>query len=462
MSSSGYRTELSYAYGMAEKNKPKKKSMPHTRAIQRDRSKRPNSAPPDEAVVAWMEEVVHPAVYAQLDTYYAMGLRARILTLPVMVAFMLGLLWQQLGSVREAVRVLREEGMLWVTAGENVSAQAVLERMSTLPAVLFYQILHDCLPQLQERAHRRQRPLPPAIAWAREHFTHVWAFDGSVLDGLLRKCGLLREADGPLLAGKIGTMLDVVTQMPAHIWYEEHSQAHDQRFWFWIMSVVSAGCLLLLDAGLLNFEMFDQLTERDVGFVTRPKSNTKMKEVAVLSKTARIHDSIVMLGSGQKQCSHQMRLVKVLFRGKWYCYLTNILDPERLPAACVVALYDQRWRIEDAFNMVKRLLGLAYFYTGSVNGIQMQVWTTWLLYALLVDLTDAVADALNRPFKDISLEMVFRGLYHFAQARHKGRADDPIEYFTRKAKALSLIKQKRKRKHLSLIQQMELTIPKIA
>ena len=447
---------------MAEKKKPKKNSLPHTRAIQRDRSKRGNSLPPDEEIVTWMEEVVHPAVYAQLNTYYAMGLRARILTLPVMVAFILGMLWQQVGSVREAVRILREEGMLWVTAGEEVSPQAVLERMSTLPAVLFYRILLDCLPQLQERAQQRQRPLPPAIAWAREHFSQVWAFDGSVLDGLLRKCGLLQEAEGPLLAGKIGTMLDVVTQMPAHIWYEEHSQAHDQNFWPWILSVVSAGCLLLLDAGLLNFEMFDQLSNQGVGFITRPKKNTHMKEVAVLSKTAQIHDSIVLLGSEQKQCRHQMRRVKVLFRGKWYCYLTNILDPQQLPATCVVGLYDQRWRIEDAFNVVKRLLGLAYFYTGSINGIQMQVWATWLLYALLVDLTDAVAEALNRPFKDISLEMVFRGLYHFAQARAKGRADDPIAYFARKAKALSLIKQKRKQKHLSLIQQMDLTIPKIA
>lgn len=157
-----------------------------------------------------------------------------------------------------------------------------------------------------------------------------------------------------------------------------------------------------------------------------------------------------------------MRLVKVLFRGKWYQYLTNILDPNRLPPACVVALYDQRWRIEDAFNTVKRLLGLAYFYTGSVNGIQLQVWATWLLYALLVDLTDAVAEALNRPFRDISLEMVFRALYHFAQARHKGKADDVVIYLAKKAKDLSLVKQKRKRDHLSKIQQMGLTIPRIA
>jgi len=38
------------------------------------------------------------------------------------------------------------------------------------------------------------------------------------------------------------------------------------------------------------------------------------------------------------------------------------------------------------------LLGLAYFWTGSENGVCGQLWATWLLYAVLVDLTDAVAD----------------------------------------------------------------------
>ena len=54
----------------------------------------------------------------------------------------------------------------------------------------------------------------------------------------------------------------------------------------------------------------------------------------------------------------------------------------------------------------------------------------------LVGLTDAVADALQRPFKDVSLEMVFRGLYHFAQAHHRGEADDPVAYFARRGQSL--------------------------
>jgi hypothetical protein len=42
-----------------------------------------------------------------------MGLWERVLTLPVMVAFVLSLIWRHLGSVREAARVLRLEGFLW-------------------------------------------------------------------------------------------------------------------------------------------------------------------------------------------------------------------------------------------------------------------------------------------------------------------------------------------------------------
>ena len=42
---------------------------------------------------------------------------------------------------------------------------------------------------------------------------------------------------------------------------------------------------------------------------------------------------------------------------------------------------------------------------------------------------DAVADEIGVPFDRISLEMVYRGLYHFSQARAKGNASDPVKYF---------------------------------
>jgi IS4 transposase len=85
----------------------------------------------------------------------------------------------------------------------------------------------------------------------------------------------------------------------------------------------------------------------------------------------------------------------------------------------VADLYRRRWRSEEGFNTVKRLLGLNYLWTGSLNGIQLQIWGTWIFYAILVDLGDAVADQLSLPIDSISLEMIYRELYHFYVARQQ-------------------------------------------
>ena len=111
----------------------------------------------------------------------------------------------------------------------------------------------------------------------------------------------------------------------------------------------------------------------------------------------------------------------------------------------VADLYRRRWRIEEAFQTVKRLLDLSYLWTGSINGIQLQIWATWLFYAILVDLGDAVADQLGLPFDRISLEMLYRGFYHFSRAYNKGLATDPVSYFADPANQnLAVVKRLRK------------------
>jgi hypothetical protein len=431
---------------MSEKSKPKKSSVRHTRAIQRDRSKRPNSAPPDEQIAARLTELIHPATYAQVAAFHAMGLRERILTLPVMMAFVLSLIWRHLGSVTEAVRVLREEGMLWASPRE-VTQSAVEQRLRGLPPILFQQVLLELLPQMHARWHTRQRPIAPALQWAQRHFPAVVALDGSTLDTLLRKCGLLRDGEGPILAGRMAALRDVITQLPRDLWYEEDWHAHDQRFWERILSNLTRGMLLIFDLGFLNYARFDQLTEQGGFFLTRTTSNLAARTEQILRARADLRDRLVWVGSGQESCcQHLLRLVEVRYQGKGYRYLTNVVDPRMLPSEYVVALYWQRWRIEDAFNIVKRLLGLAYFWTGSINGVQTQVWATWIVYAVLVDLTDAVAEALGKPFRAVSIEMVYRGLYHFTQAYHRGAATEPVAYLAAQAERRGILKRKRKKR----------------
>ena len=52
---------------------------------------------------------------------------------------------------------------------------------------------------------------------------------------------------------------------------------------------------------------------------------------------------------------------------------------------------------------------------------------------------------LGQPKERISVEMVFRGLYHYSRAFLRGEATDVITYLVKHQKMLGLIKQERKR-----------------
>jgi hypothetical protein len=427
-----------------EEVKPKKRSsVRHTRAIQRDRTQRPIGAPPAAAVVARLTEIVHPATLAQVSYFHSLGLRARLLTLPVMVGLVLGLLWRQLGSIKELVRVIHVEAVLWVPPLRELTQQALAQRLRTLPAELFNRVLQTILPVLQGRWAARQRPLPPAVAWAQAHFTAVLIADGSTLDVLLRQIGLLRDAVKAPLAGRMMALLDLASRLPRRVWYDADPRGHDTRFWERLMAAIPRGALVVFDLGFTDFARWATLTARGVTWLTRAKKNLQYEVVRVLVHTAAVRDRIVWIGEGATR--QQVRLIEVQAHGTIYRYLTNALDLTRLPTAHAVALYRQRWRVEDAFLIVKRLLGLAYFYSGAENAIAVQLWATWLLYAVLIDLTDAVAEALARPFAEVSVEMVYRSLYFVTNAVAQDPTTDPIRYLADQAHKLGIIKRPRKK-----------------
>lgn len=420
-------------------SKQKKRNPDHVRGRQRPSEN-------NEAIEARLQELLTPAVYGQMRYYQSLGMRSRILNLPLMVAVVLTLLWRQVPSVHELTRMLVREDLLWCRA-VKVSQQALSQRFLSFPAVLFEQVYKDVLPTLNERwEQRQQRPLPQSIQVAHEHFEQIWVADGSTLEALFRKLDSLEAAAPGQLAGKMCMVIDLVRQLPVELWFNEQAQAYDTNFIPNLLALVKGKTLLILDRGFYDFQFFADLVAQDSDFITRVKSNSKIEVIRHLSSTDSVKDMIVRLGTGQKGAPIlTVRMVEVRFGRTWYRYMTSVLDPELLPPFVVADLYRRRWRIEDAFNTAKRLLNLSYLWTGSVNGIQLQIWATWLFYAVLVDLGDAVADAMSVPFDRISLEMLFRGLYHFINAYSKGRASEPVAYFSDpENQDLAIVKRVRK------------------
>lgn len=386
-------------------------------------------SPNHEAIESQLQELLTPAVFSQMGYYRQLGMRSRILTLPVMTALVLTILWRQVPSVRELTRLLAREDLLWCKA-IKVSQQALSERFLAFPAELFENVFKALLPNLRTRWEERRRPIPLAIRVASAQFDDILIADGSTLEALFRKLGSLEDVPVGQLAGKMCVVIDLVRQLPIELWFSEEAQAFDSRFIPNLLSLVGEKTLLILDRGFYDFQFFAAVKASGADFISRLKSNAKIEVIAHLSYTDAVKDMLVRLGTGQNGVPIlTVRLIEVRFGQRWYRYVTSVLDPNVLPPFVVADLYQRRWRIEDAFNTAKRLLTLGYLWTGSLNGIQLQIWATWLFYVVLVDLGDAVADAMNLPFERISLEMLHRSFYHFIQAFNKGQASDPIAYF---------------------------------
>jgi hypothetical protein len=249
------------------------------------------------------------------------------------------------------------------------------------------------------------------------------------LEALFRKLKVLEDAPVGQLAGKIGTVVDLMTRLPVEIWFREEPKTSDVSFIPDLLALVKAKTLLVLDRGFYDFDFFAELIEQKAAFITRLKNNAFFIVTETLTSTDKVKDVIIFLGTGQNNTPVlKLRLIEVRFGKVWYRYITSVLDPTVLPPFVVADIYRRRWRIEEAFHTVKRLLNLSYLWTGSLNGIQLQIWATWLFYAILVDLGDAVADRLGLPFDRISLEMLYRSFYHFSRAYSKGLATDPVTY----------------------------------
>lgn len=422
------------------------------------RRQRQVPAPSDADIEQRLHDLVKPAVYAELDYYHQLGLRSRLLDLPLMVAIVLAMLWRHIPGVCTLQRELAKERILW-SQPTRVSQPALSQRFLTFPAVLFERVLAAVLAQLPARQAARSRPVPPLLARVRSRFAACYAVDGSTLEALFRKLQALQDVPEAPLAGHIVAAVDLLSHLPAKICYAEDPASNDKALLPQLMAWLPSNSLLVFDLGFFSFAFFDDLTEAGSWFVTRLRQKTSYTVQQVLLEQPQAHDYIVHLGKHRSNPSRQpVRLVEVLVDGVWWRYLTNVVDPQQLSLLEVVALYERRWHIETAFALVKGLLGLSYLWVGSLNGVQLQLWATWLYYAVLLDLCDEVAEALQRPLDSISVEMVSRSLYFYVKAMAQGYTGTAAQFFAEEAKLLGIVKRSRQRDRPSLLTQVSLAL----
>jgi hypothetical protein len=159
-----------------------------SRKPNRDHAKKKQRPMVEDRVIAeHLTALLTPTITSQSKFFRELGLRERILTLPLMVAAVLTLLWRDVPGVTELARLLETEGFLGCQR-TKVSQQALSQRFLTFPAILFERIFKEILPSLKTRwLSRHHRPLPASLQFGLSRFKKIWIADGSTLEALFRK-----------------------------------------------------------------------------------------------------------------------------------------------------------------------------------------------------------------------------------------------------------------------------------
>lgn len=414
---------------------------------QRDHARpRTVPAPTTEEFDAQMTLLVYPVALGLWDRVRGQGYRERILTLPVMVGILLSLVWRQMPSLSELKRVLGHEPLLWV-APTTVSQQAISERLETLSAELFATLWAEVTPRLQERAAQRPAAHDVLLAALDPSYERVWVLDSSRLEQVFKKSKAARTQEGKQLGGTLTTVLDVGSHLPVHAWVDPSPTVNDRVILPELRERTPPGTILVLDRGYNSFAEFDAVTEQGSTVIGRWTAHWRAEVVETVSSPQGMLDQIVRVGAYRSSpCRHPLRRIGRCVDNQWHWWVTTELDAQRLPAEQVIALYDQRWRIEEVFLQVKRLLNLSYLWGSTANAIAVQVWTTLVVYGVLVDLCAELGTALGVPTERISVELTYRSLYHYARACQQGETRGLVAWLSDPAQGdLGLVKRERKR-----------------
>jgi IS4 transposase len=185
-------------------------------------------------------------------------------------------------------------------------------------------------------------------------------------------------------AVKMHTLLDLRGNIPSFIHISDGKLGDVRAL---DILVFEPGAIYIMDRAYLDFARLYVLHQAKAFFVTRSKSNTKLRRIysqIVDRSTGIVCDQIVALTGITSQFDYPERMRRIRFNdpvtGKTLVFLTNNFT---LSATTICALYKARWQVELFFKWIKQHLRIKKFYGTSENAVKSQIWIAVSVYVLV-------------------------------------------------------------------------------
>jgi hypothetical protein len=247
-------------------------------------------------------------------------------------------------------------------------SRATLARVNEKqPAALYEAVFHKLLHRCRQFAPKHRFKFNGKL----------YLLDATVVDLCLSvfPWAKFRKAKG---AVKIHVGLDGAGYLPEFISLTDGK--HHESNWAKALKL-PLGSMVVFDMGFTDYGWYQTLIENGIHFVTRLKSNARIKYLRKRSgrKASGITvDRTIMLGN----IPQPLRLVGYIDpeTGKEYRYVTNA---DHLEAKTIADLYKERWQIELFFKWIKQNLKIKTFLGTSNNAVLTQIWIALCVYLLL-------------------------------------------------------------------------------
>jgi hypothetical protein len=375
--------------------------------------KRKGTAPSNaerEVQLAPAVEFIHEHLTEALCCEVFQGIRTtereRKWSLFALARFWLAVVLEAPPSLSHLLERTRQNNPLGFLPEVSASSEAFFQRCKSLSALFFTALFHRFVSEILPHAPKQYAR---EVAHLEKSFTDVAIIDGSRLDKIAHRLKILWDEKAAVLPGCLMIIYDLYRGFARQVWFHADAAAAEFNRAFLAIECLQEGTLLIGDRLYCSAKMFTHLEAKQCFGVFRRSKAPSIRKVRRLSRiqvgAGFIEDCLVKMGPPNEAID--LRLITLKVAGRIHEALTNVLDPERLSAKDVVALYPLRWKIERLFYDLKVVLDVERFYAANPNAVAMQVYAAAMVHTAFRIAQADLARKVRLPAESLSTEKLF-------------------------------------------------------
>ncbi len=313
------------------------------------------------------------------------------------------------GSGRQSFEHAKEDGRL------SVSIQAAFGKLRRVPVELSEGFMAECTDRLRQVFPKTAlKGVPESLRAFR-----VGVLDGKAIKHVAKRLKPLRGQSGGVLGGRVLVAMDFQSGLAVVMRADRDGDANDVKFVPEVLPEVrrrfAGPRLWVADRQFADLVQTAYFTQEDDHFLVRynkklhfhEDSSCKPREGRDALGRKYVEDWGWIGGPKDKRRRRVRRITLSRPGEDDIVLLTDLLDGQQYPAADLLALYAERWSIEQMFQQVTEVFHLETLIGGSPEATVFQFAFCLVLYNMIQVIRASIAALEQREPNTISTEKLF-------------------------------------------------------